>query len=58
MQGTGLDSAARAARRQPGSALHPAWALQLDKEVQREKALAEAEGRTQERRQNKDIYRE
>ncbi|PSC70197.1 ATPase family AAA domain-containing 3-B [Micractinium conductrix] len=34
------------------------YKAQLDKEVQREKALAEAEGRTQERRQNKDIYRE
>ena len=31
---------------------------QLEKEVQREKALAEAEGRTHERRQNKDIYQE
>jgi ATPase family AAA domain-containing protein 3A/B len=30
----------------------------LDKEVQREKALAEAEGRAEERRRNKDIYRE
>jgi hypothetical protein len=33
-------------------------ARQLEKEVQREKALAEAEGRTEERRRNKDIYRE
>lgn len=33
-------------------------ATQLEKEVQREKALAEAEGRAQERRQNKDIYQE
>ena len=32
--------------------------LQLEKEVQREKALAEAEGRAEERRRNKDIYRE
>ena len=30
----------------------------LEKEVQRERALAEAEGRAEERRRNKDIYRE
>ena len=33
-------------------------APQLEKEVQREKALAEAEGRAEERRRNKDIYQE
>ncbi len=32
--------------------------VQLEKEVQRERALAEAQGRAEERRKNKDIYRE
>lgn len=33
------------------------YKAELDKEVQRERALAEAEGRTLERRKNEDIYR-
>ena len=37
--------------------MHPLM-QQLEKEVQREKALAEAEGRAQERRQNKDLYQQ
>lgn len=30
---------------------------ELEKQVQREKAMAEAEGKIKERRQNEDIYR-
>ena len=38
---------------------HPPATLQanLEKEVQREKALAEAEGRTRENRENEDVNR-